>query len=73
MSEMVKAAGETGVGMIKDLVNLIIVVVIPAEWEFSTITLYKLRKLLYDINCLKGKRKRKLEGTEINRSDSEDS
>ena len=73
MSEIVKAAGETGVGMIKDLVNLIIVVVIPAEWEFSTITLYKLRKLLYDINCFKGKRKRKLEGTEINRSDSEDS
>ena len=56
---MVKAAGETGVGMIKDLV--------------STITLYKLRKLLYDINYFKGKRKRKLEGTEINRSDSEDS
>ena len=73
VSEMVKAAGETGVGMITDLVNLIIVVVIPAEWEFSTITLYKLRKLLHDINCFKGKRKRQLKGTEINRSDSEDS
>ena len=73
VSEMVKAAGETGVGMITDLVNLIIVVVISAEWEFSTITLYKLRKLLHDINCFKGKRKRKLKGTEINRSDSEDS
>ena len=73
VSEMVKAAGETGVGMITDRVNLIIVVVIPAEWEFSTITLYKLRKLLHDINCFKGKRKRKLKGTEINRSDSEDS
>ena len=74
VSEMVKKAGEAGVGMITDLVNLIIVVeVIPAEWEFSTITLYKLRKLLHDINCFKGKRKRKLKGTEINRSDSEDS
>ena len=74
VSEMVKEAGEAGVGMITDLVNLIIVVeVIPAEWEFSTITLYKLRKLLHDINCFKGKRKRQLKGTEINRSDSEDS
>ena len=33
VSEMVKAAGETRVDMITELVNEIIVRVIPAEWE----------------------------------------
>ena len=33
---MVKSAGEAGVDMITDLLNLIIVRVIPGEWELST-------------------------------------
>ena len=41
---MVKAAGETGVDMITDLVNQIIVGFIPEEWEPRTIE-----------NCFKGK------------------
>ena len=36
--EIVKMAGETGVGTITDLINQILVGVIPAEWELSTIT-----------------------------------
>ena len=34
---MVKAAGEAEVDMMSDLVNLVIVGVIPAEWEIGTI------------------------------------
>ena len=37
VSEIVKVAGETGFEMITDLVNQIIVEVIPAEWKLSTI------------------------------------
>ena len=44
MSEMVNAAGEAWVDMITALVNMIIVGVIPAEWELSTF-----------VNCLRGK------------------
>ena len=43
MSEMVNAAGEAWVDMITALVNMIIVGVIPAEWELSTF-----------VNCLRG-------------------
>ena len=35
VSEMVRAAGETGIDMINDLVNHFIVRVIPREWELS--------------------------------------
>ena len=35
VSEMVRAAGETGIDMIIDLVNHFIVRVIPREWELS--------------------------------------
>ena len=44
MSEMVNAAGEAWVDMITALVNMIIVGVIPAEWELSTL-----------VNCLRAK------------------
>ena len=37
VSEMVKTAGEVYIYMIADLVNQIIVEVIPAEWELNTI------------------------------------
>ena len=37
---MVKAAGKVEVDMITDLLNLIIVGVIPAEWEINTIVNY---------------------------------
>ena len=41
MSKMVKAAGETGVDMITELVNQIIVKrLIPSKWEFGTIANY---------------------------------
>ena len=65
---MGKVVGEAGVDMITGLVNQIIVGVIPSEWELSTLE-----------NCYKGKWdaleswKRKLHGTEINRSVSVDS
>ena len=41
---MAKVVGEAGVDMITDLVNQIIVGVIPSEWELSTLE-----------NCYKGK------------------
>ena len=41
---MLKAVGETGAGMITDLVNQIIVGVVPAELELNII-----------VNCYKGK------------------
>ena len=41
---MLKAVGETGVGMITDLANQIIVGVVPAELELNII-----------VNCYKGK------------------
>ena len=37
VSEMLKTAGEAGVGMTTNLVNQIIVGSIIAEWELSTI------------------------------------
>lgn len=41
VSKMVKAAGETGVDMITELVNQIIVErLIPSKWEFGTIANY---------------------------------
>ena len=36
VSKMVKATGEAGIDMITDVVNLIRVLVIPVEWELST-------------------------------------
>ena len=45
VSEMVNSAGEVGVDIITNLLNEIIVGVILAEWELSTI-----------VNCYKGKR-----------------
>ena len=45
LSEMVKATGKAGVGMITDLLNQIIIEgVIPAEWKLSTV-----------VNCYQGK------------------
>ena len=44
VSKMVKAAGKARADMIIDLVNQMIIGVIPAEWELSTIA-----------NCHKGK------------------
>ena len=45
LSEMVKATGKAGVGMITDLLNQIIIEgVIPAEWKLRTV-----------INCYQGK------------------
>ena len=44
VSEMIVAVGEAGVDMITDLVNQIIVEVIPAECELSIV-----------VNCYKGK------------------
>ena len=43
VSEMVKVPGEAGVDMITDLINHIMVRVVLAEWELSTI-----------VNCYKG-------------------
>ena len=41
VSKMVKAAGETGVDMITELVNQIVVErLIPSKWEFGTIANY---------------------------------
>ena len=41
VSEMVKSAGETGIDVMGDLVNQIIVErVIPEEWELSTTVNY---------------------------------
>ena len=40
VSEMVKAAGEAGMDITYDLVNQIIIGIIPAEWECSTTANY---------------------------------
>ena len=66
LSEMVKATGKAGVGMITDLLNQIVIEgVIPAEWKLRTV-----------INCYQGEKrffgKRKPQGSEINSSDYED-
>ena len=41
LPEMVKAAGEAEVDMITDLINRIIIGVIPAEWELCTLNCHK--------------------------------